>query len=312
MNAPPEFNLDYPTSAAGGSLTISTAGGSAVQAVFSGAGGINSETAPVAVEAGAMVVIVGGAVTKAPDSTEATRTLLEALRSGQAIATETHKRGGEADVRELFSKATGANVSDAMHRRGLLPDIHPIAPGLRCVGPAFTVWTYPGDWAKSVEAIDHAQPGDVLVIDVRGEAPAVWGEEATKSCITRKLAGVVIYGASRDTREIRELGFPVFSTLVCPNAGDPKGMGMLGVTLHIGETTVRPGDWIIADDDGVVVVPRERAVETANRATVVVERESREKADIDAGSTLAQVAELERWEQHRQDFGTKSEQPGSE
>ncbi len=276
------------------------------------AGGINSETAPLAVEAGAMVVIVGGAVTKAPDSTEATRTILDALRSGHAIATETHKRGGEEDVREMLSKATAANISDAMHRRGLLPGIHPIAPGLRCVGPAFTVWTYPGDWAKSVEAIDHAQPGDVLVIDVRGEGPAVWGEEATKSCLSRKLAGVVIHGASRDTREIRELGFPLFSTLVCPNAGDPKGMGMIGVTLKIGETTVRPGDWVIADDDGVVVVPGERAVEIANRAAVVVERESREKAEIDAGSTLAEVSELERWEQHRGDLGPKSEKPGSE
>jgi 3-hexulose-6-phosphate synthase/6-phospho-3-hexuloisomerase len=284
----------------------------AVEIPVAVAGGLNSETAPLAVEAGAMVVIVGGAITKAPDATEATRTILEALRTRRSIATETHKRGREEDLRDMFSRATAANISDAMHRRGLLPDIHPVAPGLRCVGPALTVWTYPGDWAKSVEAIDHAQPGDVLVIDVRGEAPAVWGEEATKSCISRKLAGVVINGASRDIREIRDLGFPIFSRLVCPNAGDPKGMGMIGVTLKIGETTVRPGDWVIADDDGVVVVPSERAVEIANRAMVVVERESREKAEIDEGRTLAEVSELQRWEQHRRDLGAKPDRTGGE
>lgn len=263
------------------------------------AGGINSETAPNAVAAGAMIVIVGGAIIKAPDATAATQQLIEAMRTGRPIATDLYKRGKEEDLREVFSKCTAANVSDAMHRRGWLPGIRPIAPGLRAVGPAVTVWTYPGDWAKPVEAIDAAEPGSVLVIDVRGEPPAVWGEEASKSCISRGVAGVVINGACRDTREIRELGFPVFSATVCPQAGDPKGLGMIGVTLKIGETSVRPGDWVIADDDGVVVVPRERAVEIANRALAVVERESREKAEIEQGRTLAEVSELQRWEQKR-------------
>ena len=168
---------------------------------------------------------------------------------------------------------------------------------MKAVGPALTVWTYPGDWAKSVEAIDQAEPGQVLVVDVRGEGPAVWGEEASKSCLQAQVAGIVINGALRDSAEIRELGFPAVSKLIGPAAGDPKGMGMIGVPLKIGETSIRTGDWIIADDDGVVVVPQERAVEIANRAMAVVERESREKAEIDAGSTLGQVIELERWEQ---------------
>ncbi len=269
------------------------------------AGGINSETAPLAVQAGAMIVIVGGAIIKAPDAAEATRKILEAMRTGKPIETELYKRGREEDLREIFGKCTAANVSDAMHRRGWLPGIRPIAPGLKCVGPAFTVWTYPGDWAKPVEAIDAAEPGSVIVIDVRGEPPAVWGEEASKSCISRGIAGVVIHGACRDTREIRELGFPVFASVVCPQAGDPKGVGMHGVTLKIGETVVRPGDWVIADDDGVVVVPRERAVEIANRALAVVERESREKAEIEQGRTLAEVSELQRWEQRRRQFGKR-------
>ena len=204
-------------------------------------------------------------------------------------------------MREIFSKCSAANVSDAMHRKGWLPGINSAVPGAKAIGPAVTVWTYPGDWAKPVEAIDQAEPGSVLVVDVRGEGPAVWGEEATRSCLQQEITGVVINGALRDSAEIRELGFPAFAKLVAPAAGDPKGMGMIGVPLKIGETAVRPGDWVIADDDGVVVVPAERAVEVANRALSVVERESREKAEIDAGSPLGKVVELERWEQQRTD-----------
>jgi len=272
------------------------------------AGGLNSETAPLAVEAGAEITIVGGAIVKAPDATEATRIILDAMRSGEAVATDLYKRGGAEQLREIFSKCTAANVSDAMHRKGWLPGINSIARGQQAVGPALTVWTYPGDWAKPVEAIDQAEPGQVLVIDVRGEGPAVWGEEATKSCLQTGVAGIVINGALRDSAEIRELGFPAFAKLVTPAAGDAKGVGMIGVPLKIGETTVRTGDWVIADDDGVIVVPQERAVEIANRALAVVERESREKAEIDAGSTLGKVVELERWEQQRADTASSDEE----
>ena len=271
----------------------------AVDVPIAVAGGINSETAARAVQAGASIVIVGGAINKAADATEATRGILRAISTGESVATDLFKRAGAEQLRETFGRVTAANVSDAQHRKGWLPGIRPIDNSMRCVGPAFTVWTYPGDWNKPVQAIDQAQPGDVLVVDVRGEGPAVWGEEATKSCIRRGLAGIVIHGALRDSAEIRELGFPAFSTIICPAAGDPKGLGMIGVPLKIGETAINPGDWVIADADGVVVVPREKAVETANRSLAVVEREAREKAEIMKGSTLGKLAELDKWEQKR-------------
>ena len=260
----------------GGPFATLEAVAQAVTIPIAVAGGVNSETAATAVRAGASIVIVGGAITKATDGAEATRVILQAIHTGVGVATDSFKRGGAEQVRELFGRVTAANVSDAQHRKGWLPGIMPLDPAMKCVGPAFTVWTYPGDWNKPVQAIDRANPGDVLVIDVRGEGPAVWGEEATKSCIAKGLAGVVIHGAARDSREIKELGFPVFSTLVCPAAGDPKGMGMFAVPLKIGETPIRPGDWVIADADGVVVVPQEKAVETANRSLAVVEREAKD------------------------------------
>lgn len=266
------------------------------------AGGLNSETAPQVIAAGASIAIIGGAIIKAPDAKAAAETILQAIQSGQAVESDLFKRGGPEQLREMFMRATCANISDGMHHKGWLPGIRNLARGMKCAGPALTVWAYPGDWSKPVEAIDQAEPGTVLVIDVRNEGPAVWGEGASKSCVSRKLAGVVINGCARDTREIIELGFPCFSSMIGPQAGDPIGVGMIGVPLKIGETPVRTGDWIIADDDGVVCVPKEQAVEMANRAMDVVEREIRDHAEIDEkGLTLAHIAELERWEQKRKE-----------
>jgi 3-hexulose-6-phosphate synthase/6-phospho-3-hexuloisomerase len=269
----------------------------AVDITVAAAGGLNSETAPAAVAAGASIIIVGGAVTKAPDAAQAVRDLLTAMRSGEALATDKYKRGGPEQIREILCQCEAAQVTDAMHRGGWVEGIRPLFPGAVAIGPVLTVWTYPGDWAKPVEAIDQAEPGTVLFIDVRGQGPAVWGEEATKSCISRGLAGVIIYGALRDSKGITELGFPAFSTLVAPAAGDPKGMGMIGVPLRVGGVSIRTGDWVVADDDGVVIIPQERAVEVANRSLAVVEREAREKSEIEGGSTIAKVAEVEKWEQ---------------
>jgi 3-hexulose-6-phosphate synthase/6-phospho-3-hexuloisomerase len=107
---------------------------------------------------------------------------------------------------------------------------------------------------------------------------------------------VVIDGAIRDTGDITKLGFPACSRLVMPNAGEPKGFGEIGVPIRVGGVKVESGDWVLGDDDGVVVLPRALAVEYANRAMDVLEKENRLREEIKAGSTLAQVADLLRWE----------------
>jgi len=260
------------------------------------AGGINSETAAEAVEAGAAVVIVGGAITKATDATEATRRIKHAIAHRVAVASEYFVRAAGSDLRDVLLRVSAANVSDALHRSGDLPGIMARTPAARMVGPAVTVRTYPGDWAKPVQAIDVAHPGDVIVIDAGGVPPAVWGELATNSALQRKLAGVVIFGAARDTGDIRELGFPLFSSHVTPTAGEPKGFGEIGVPIRIAGVTISPGDWMIGDDDGVCVIPKDKAVEYTNRAMDVLERENRLRQEILQGSTLSQVAYLLKWE----------------
>jgi 3-hexulose-6-phosphate synthase/6-phospho-3-hexuloisomerase len=263
------------------------------------AGGINSETAVDAIRAGATIIIVGGAITKSPDAKTATQTLKKVIATGVPVATTFFKRGDEKGIAEVLARTSAADVTEALHNTGELAGIKPIVHGVKMVGRALTVWTYPGDWSKPVEAIDVAEQGQVIVIDAGGMPPAVWGEKATKSCLQRKLAGVVINGAIRDVANIRQMKFPAFAKLITPTAGEPKGQGMIGVPIKIGGQYIRTGDWIVGDDDGVVVIPQEKAVDIANRAQVVVEREDREMTEIDQGSTLGKVSELMRWEQLR-------------
>jgi len=261
------------------------------------AGGINSETVVEAVEAGAEIVIVGGAITKAPDAREATARILEAMRTRVPAATALYKRTAADRVREVLRVVSTANVSDAGHRMAPLPGIRPLSPGMRLVGRAVTVRTYPGDWSKPVQAIDVAGPGEVIVVDAGGVGPAVWGELATHSAMQKGVAGVVVDGAIRDTAEIRALAFPAFSRLVQPNAGEPRGLGEINVPIQIQGVLVEPGDWIVGDDDGVMVVPQARAVELANYAMDCLERENRIRQEITGGrTTLGKVTELLRWE----------------
>ncbi|MBA7469956.1 Orotidine 5'-phosphate decarboxylase [subsurface metagenome] len=260
------------------------------------AGGVNSENAHEAVEAGANIIIVGGAITKNVDAKKATAEIKKAIEKKIKIKSELFKRVSEENIREMLSKVSSANISDAMHRQGELKGIRPVCSGVKMIGPAFTVRTYPGDWAKTVEAIDEAPQESVIVIDAGGVEPAVWGELATNSCLENNIEGVVIDGAIRDVVEIRKLKFPAFARIITPTAGEPKGFGEMGVPVKVGGVRVFPGDWVFGDDDGVVVIPQKRAVEITNRAMDVLERENRIRKEIKQGGTLGKVTELLKWE----------------
>ncbi len=257
------------------------------------AGGINSETAAEAVKKGASIVIVGGAIIKAADAKTATRKILKAMKEKKPSESKLYKK--YRNPREVFEMVSTANISDAMHRSGNMKDIKPVSD-YKLIGTAVTVKTYPGDWAKPVEAIDVAKQGEVIVIDCGGVGKAVWGELASNSCLQKKISGVVVDGTVRDVEEIREMKFPVYARNVGSAAGEPKGMGEINIPVVCGGLTVKPGDWIVGDSDGVVVVPEEKAVEVANRALDVFEKENRIRGEINKGSTLSKVVEIERWE----------------
>jgi 3-hexulose-6-phosphate synthase/6-phospho-3-hexuloisomerase len=261
------------------------------------AGGITAENAGDYVKAGASIIIVGGGITKTQNITAAAKAVKDSM-AGKAIEHSVlAKKYGEDELFEAFSRVSTCNISDAFHKQGIIHGLNPyIKSGDRMVGRALTVQTTNGDWAKPVEAIDQAKEGDIIVIDVGGAPVAVWGELASNSAMMMGVKGVVIDGAIRDIDDIKALNFPAFARTAVPNAGEPKGYGGIGIEITVGGQTVRTGDWIIGDESGLIVVPKEKAVEVANRALAVHENEDRTREEIRRGSTLSKVNELAKWE----------------
>ena len=261
------------------------------------AGGITAENAGLYAEAGATDIIVGGAIIKTGDIKKAAEDIKKSI-SGAKVDTGLAKKYGEVELFEAFSKVSTCNISDAFHKQGVMFGILPqsLAHKQKMVGRALTVQTANGDWAKPVEAIDRAKKGDVIVVDVGGAPVAVWGELASHSAVQMGVAGLVVDGAVRDIDDIREMRFPAFSRTVAPCAGEPKGYGGIGIEVTVGGQRVRTGDWIVGDESGVIVIPKEMAVEVANRAIDVHERENRTREEILRGSTLSKTNELCKWE----------------
>ncbi|MGR3218305.1 MAG: 3-hexulose-6-phosphate synthase [Candidatus Anammoxibacter sp.] len=261
------------------------------------AGGINSETVVDALNAGAAIVIVGGAISKAKDVRKATEEIMRAMKNCKKVPTAFFKRTTSSNIAEILSSVSTSNISDGNHRKPGITGLVPVCKNVKMVGKAVTVRTCPGDWAKPVEAIDGACEGDVIVIDAGGVEPAVWGELATISARKKGLAGTVVNGAVRDVAEIRKLKYPVFTKKVVPHAGEPKGLGELNVPISIDGITVNPGDWIVGDDDGLMVIGKHEAEEVANHAMDWLEKENRLREEIIEGNTtLGKVMELMKWE----------------
>jgi 3-hexulose-6-phosphate synthase/6-phospho-3-hexuloisomerase len=260
------------------------------------AGGLNSETVSDMILTGARIIIVGGAITKAKNVTEATRTIKKAMTQKKSIKTELFKKYDSTNLHQAFMLVSTPNISDAMHKQGAMQDIRPITTGFHIAGRALTVRTMNGDWAKPIEAIDKAEKGWILVVDVNQGKTAIWGELATWSAKLKGLAGIVIDGAVRDYDDLLKIRFPIFSRFIIPNAGEPKGLGEIGAEITCGNQIVRTGDWIIGDDSGVVVVPQEIAQEIANRALDVKEQENRIREEIKSGGSLGSVVNVKKWE----------------
>jgi len=262
------------------------------------AGGINASMARDAVAKGAEIIIVGGAITKAENARDAVLAIKGAM-AGEKIEESSFKKYRMEELHEAFSKVSTCNLCDAMHNRGFMRGIRPLKKGVHMAGKALTVKTMDGDWAKVVEAVDTAKKGTVIVAQAGEGRQAVWGELATLSARMKELAGIVIDGAVRDIQIIEKLDIPVFFRKVAAEAGEPKGYGEIGCEVQCGGQRVRNGDWIVGDDNGVVVVPKEEAQEIANRAIHVMERENRIREEIRRGGTLSSVLNLEKWEMQK-------------
>ncbi|PKL68181.1 MAG: bifunctional hexulose-6-phosphate synthase/ribonuclease regulator [Methanomicrobiales archaeon HGW-Methanomicrobiales-1] len=267
----------------------------AVHVPLAVAGGIDAYSSGDAVRSGADIIIVGGSITRSADVTGSTKKIRTAMDNPSIKAIE--KKSADEEIRALLMQVSAPNITDAMHRKGAMAGIFSVCGNVKMVGKAVTVQTLSGDWAKPVEAIDVARKGDVIVINNDGCTHiAPWGELATMSCVSKDLSGVVIDGAVRDVDDIRAMKFPVFAKAIVPNAGEPKGLGEINAEIQCAGQSVCPGDWIVGDESGVVVIPAVRAYEVARRALEVRKNEERIREEIRRGSTLSKVAELIKWE----------------
>jgi len=261
------------------------------------AGGINSENVIEAVNAGASIVIVGGYISKSKNAKIAAESIKTAIKENRKVDTALFKRVTREGIREALTKLSTANISDGGHRAESITGLYPIYQNIKLIGNAVTVRTFPGDWAKPVEAIDIAKEGDVIVIDAGGVGPAIWGELATHSALQKKISGVVIHGAMRDIAEIRKLNFPAFTKMVMPTAGEPKGFGEINIPILISGIRINPGDWIIGDDDGLMVIPLAEADVRVNYGMDCLERENRIREEIlSEKSSLGKVMDVLKWE----------------
>jgi RraA family protein len=158
---------------------------------------------------------------------------------------------------------------------------------MRLAGPAFTVEVRAGDNLMIHAAIAMAKPGDVLVIDGKGATScALMGALMINACKVLELGGIVMDGAIRDTDELRELGFPVFAVGANPNGPTKFIPGRINWPISVGGLAVSPGDLVVGDADGVVVVEREKAATLLPLAAKKVADEAKRMDEIRAKRAL--------------------------
>jgi 4-hydroxy-4-methyl-2-oxoglutarate aldolase len=194
----------------------------------------------------------------------------------------------DAATVERAARFPSSILADVAGRRGALSGrIAPLAPSMRFAGPAVTVEVRPGDNLMIHAAMAIAQPGDVLVIDGKGDlSSALMGEIMSQQCVALGIVGVVIDGAVRDSEAIRELGFPMYAAGLNPNGPTKSVPGRLNHPISIGGVSVHPGDLVVGDADGVTVIERDKAAAMLPLAAEKVAAETKRIADIRSRKAL--------------------------
>jgi RraA family protein len=187
-----------------------------------------------------------------------------------------------------FAEIPTAVVADSMRRTGAMAgEIQALWRGARLCGPALTVLVRSGDNLRIHQALDVARAGDVLVVNAQGsKAHAVFGELMATRARAGGITGLVVDGVVRDVADLEAMRFPVFSLGSNPAGPSKEGTGEVGYPVACGRVVVNPGDVVLGDDDGVVVVPRESASAVLKAAQECLRRESAKRSDARAGRSL--------------------------
>jgi regulator of RNase E activity RraA len=208
--------------------------------------------------------------------------------SGIGFRVRTNIERAPRSLVEQFAKYPTGNIVDAMGRFGAMdPGVKPVGPGMKFAGSALTVRIRACDNLVIYKAFELAQPGDVLVIATSNfQGAATWGDLTSMIAKAKGIAGVVTDGMVRDVDGICNVGMPVFARGATPNSPFKDGQGEVNFTVTCGGVTVRPGDILVGDGDGVVVIPREDWDEVLKGVAKVVEKENQTVANIQAGKLI--------------------------
>lgn len=200
----------------------------------------------------------------------------------------------DADVLRALAVAPTAMLSDALGRWGNMDAaIRPVAAGMQCFGPAFTLRCWPADNLTIHRAVELAAHGDVLVIDGgSGRDTALIGDIIVYAARLRGVAGLVVQGLVRDSAAIAAQGLPVFASGATARGPVKETLGAVQVPIQCGGVLVRPGDLVAGDDDGVVVIPREQASAVADRVRLIHDREEQVRKALSAGQTTVDILGL--------------------
>ncbi|GAA1858092.1 4-carboxy-4-hydroxy-2-oxoadipate aldolase/oxaloacetate decarboxylase [Pseudonocardia ailaonensis] len=200
----------------------------------------------------------------------------------------------EADALRRLKELGAATVYEALGRVGAMDHaIKPLDPGFSVVGRAFTVDSAPGDNLAVHYGAHLAGEGDVLVVDAKEfTAAGPWGDVLSEYAQKKGIAGLVIDGAVRDSRAIVGLGFPVFCRDVCIKGTDKVNLGRVGEPIVCGGVTVRPGDVIVGDADGVTVVPQELVDEACAAGARREQAEAGYRTAIAGGASLIDLIKV--------------------
>jgi len=185
-----------------------------------------------------------------------------------------------------FDQAPSGWVVDALGRRGALPHwIRPICTATRFVGPALPVWTRPVDNLAPYAALKFARPGDVLVVAVDGSASAsVLGDILLGMARNTGIVACVTDGLVRDVAGINAVGIPTFARGLSPNSPFKDGPGTIGLPVSLGGTAIEPGDLLVGDIDGIVVVPRNAIAAVTAELEAVAAKEATMEAAVAGGT----------------------------
>lgn len=186
-------------------------------------------------------------------------------------------------------------ISDALQKingsNGVIPYVKSVN-NKKTFGRVLTVQTNELDWGTSVKAIDEAKCGEILFINVEGDKAAIWGELTSKAAQKKGISGTIINGACRDFDAIKTMDFPVFSKTIVPNAGKPLLNGKINIDLCFDGIEVNPGDYILGDECGVVVIPQKIFEEAIKSLWEIKNSERRIIALINDGKSLLEILKL--------------------